>query len=89
MFNSPALSCTTIHCSPFKLLFLPLLIHFFPCFHISLPSSPILSPNDPPPTHSLCVKYPTLPFEHKPRLFQSLTQSVNKLLRNSQRSYLT
>jgi hypothetical protein len=37
--HSSSFSCTTIHCSPSQLSFLPILIHSFPCPHLPLPYS--------------------------------------------------
>jgi hypothetical protein len=45
--HSPSFSCTIIHCSPSQLLFLPLLIHSFPCLHLPFRYSPNLSPYYP------------------------------------------
>jgi hypothetical protein len=46
-------SCTTIHCSPSQLLFLPLLMHYFPRLY-----HPLLS------SHNLPSHYPSLLHTH-------------------------
>jgi hypothetical protein len=48
----PSFSCAIIHCSPSHLLFLPLLILFFPHLHLSLLSFPTLSPHYPSLLHT-------------------------------------
>jgi hypothetical protein len=56
--HSPSFCCTTIHCSPSQLLFLPLLIHSFP-LHLPLPCSPNLLPHYPSLLHitTCCLVY--------------------------------
>jgi hypothetical protein len=66
--HSSSFFCTTIHCSPSQLLFLPLLIHWFSCLHFPLLSSSSLSP----PIHSPPVNYHTVPTAHKPSPLQSM-----------------
>jgi hypothetical protein len=48
----PSFSCAIIHCFPSQLLFLPLLIHSLPCIHLSLQTSPNLSPHYPSLLHT-------------------------------------
>jgi hypothetical protein len=50
--HSPSLSCATIHCAPSQLLFLPLLIHSFPCLHLPFLSTSNLSPHYPSLLHT-------------------------------------
>jgi hypothetical protein len=71
----PSFSHTTIHCSPSQLLFLPLLIHSFPCLHLLILSSPKLSPHYLP-SYTLttcCLAYCTSCTQPQP--LQSLTQT--------------
>jgi hypothetical protein len=53
-FHFPSFSCTTICCSPFQLLFLPLSIHSFSHLHLPLLSSPTCQHITPPSYLTTC-----------------------------------
>jgi hypothetical protein len=81
----PPFSCVTIHCSPSQLLFLPLLIHSFPC----LLSSPTLSPHYSSLLHTYHL-LTSLLYRHNLSPLQSLTQApstTTEIHKNTQKSH--